>query len=74
MATDVETSTESRAICRYLATKYPHHGNSLLPDLSKIWTVASVELNNFDALARLLHIEILFKLCVIRPLFTIPSF
>jgi glutathione S-transferase len=51
MATEVEKSTESRAICRYLATKYPHRGNSLLPDLSKIRTVTSVELNNFDALA-----------------------
>ncbi|KAH8797927.1 glutathione S-transferase [Xylogone sp. PMI_703] len=61
------TLYESRAICRYLSTKYKEHGQPLLPDLSDLKTMgrfeqwASVEMNNFDALARPLQMELIFK-------------
>jgi glutathione S-transferase len=48
------TTTESRAICRYLAAKYDGQGTKLIPDakddqaaaLFEQW--ASVELQNYD--------------------------
>ncbi|UKZ53279.1 hypothetical protein TrVGV298_007071 [Trichoderma virens] len=58
---------ESRAICRYLAKKYENLGTALIPDLSDLKTMghfeqwASVEMANFDALARPLQWEVIFK-------------
>ena len=58
---------ESRAICRYLATKYNGHGTSLMPDAKDPKAMAlfdqwvSVELTDFDAFAAELVSQTLFN-------------
>ncbi|PFH48361.1 hypothetical protein AMATHDRAFT_150070 [Amanita thiersii Skay4041] len=56
---------ESRAICRYIATKYASQGTSLVPTEPKANALfeqaASIELSNFDAFAAPAVYEKLFK-------------
>lgn len=58
---------ESRAICRYLATKYNGQGTSLIPDAKDLKATAlfdqwsSVELTDFDAFATELVAQKLFN-------------
>ena len=58
---------ESRAICRYLATKYNGEGASLIPDAKDLKATAlfdqwaSVELTDFDAFATELVAQKLFN-------------
>lgn len=58
---------ESRAIARYLVTKYGGKGSSLLPDRSDVEKfalfeqAASIELSNFDPYMNALSWEVIFK-------------
>ncbi|KAF9254745.1 thioredoxin-like protein [Marasmius fiardii PR-910] len=58
---------ESRAICRYLATKYRGRGTTLiplssdLPALAKFETACSIEKSNFDVYVAKSVAEIVFK-------------
>ena len=63
---------ESRAIARYIATKYAAFGTpGLIPPQSDLsaWArfeeAASVEQNNFDPYASGIAVEKVFKLCVL---------
>lgn len=61
---------ESRAIARYLVTKYGGAGQTLLPGRADVeaWArfeqAASVELSNFDPYMNALSWEVIFKKCV----------
>lgn len=58
---------ESRAICRYIATKYSDQGTPLLPSPVNIQATAlfeqaaSIELTNFDSFATAIAVERVFK-------------
>lgn len=62
--------TESRPICRYLATKYKDQGTKLLPDSTDLKAVAlfeqwaSVEKDNWDVHAASIVAQKLFNTCV----------
>ncbi|SPJ78908.1 related to glutathione S-transferase PM239X14 [Fusarium torulosum] len=57
--------SESRAIARYLASRYGQSGNKLIPDdevaKAKFEEAASIELTSFDAVANPLAFEAHFK-------------
>ncbi|KAF9777197.1 hypothetical protein IL306_004526, partial [Fusarium sp. DS 682] len=57
--------TESRAIARYLASRYGGPNNKLIPDdevaKAKFEEAASIELTSFDAVANPLALEAYFK-------------
>ena len=61
------TLYESRAIARYVASKYRNQGNSLLPDPSDIQATAlfeqaaSIETSNFDPFASGIAAEKVFR-------------
>jgi glutathione S-transferase len=63
---------ESRAICRYLAEKYPDQGTSLLPTERKAKALfeqaASIEYSNFHPHAFAIYVEGRQKACVKLPL------
>lgn len=67
---------ESRAICRYLATKYADRGAPLIPtglkDNALFEQAASIEQNNFDPYASKAVAEIIIKPYVLRSL-TLPT-
>ncbi|KAJ7067524.1 thioredoxin-like protein [Mycena amicta] len=56
---------ESRAICRYIAEKYPDQGTKLIPSEPKSKAIfeqgASIELTDFDPLAYSAAVEMLLK-------------
>jgi len=56
---------ESRAICRYLATKYANQGPALIPtgvkEIALFEQAASSEQSNFDAFASKAVAEVIFK-------------
>jgi glutathione S-transferase len=61
---------ESRAIARYIATKYASSGTDLLPDPNDLKAMAlvdqgiSIETSNFNPAAEGLFVEITMKKCV----------
>jgi glutathione S-transferase len=65
---------ESRAICRYLATKYNGQGTSLIPDAKDVKATAlfdqwqSVEAFDFDPFAsELVAQKLFYKLAALNP-------